>query len=56
VKGCVVQKTGEPILMIYTSYDVILHKELPFGVTMIALALQFLVSFNFKILINSLRL
>jgi len=24
-------KTGGPILMIYTSYHVFLHKELPFG-------------------------
>jgi len=30
-------KTDGPILMIYTSYDVFLCKELPFGVAMIAL-------------------
>jgi len=27
-------KTGGPILTIYSSYDVLLHKEVPFGVVM----------------------
>ena len=36
-----VQKTGEPILTIYKSYDNFLYKELPLGVTMIAAALKF---------------
>jgi len=36
-----VQKT---VLTIYTSYDVLLRKELLFGVSMIASALKFLVA------------
>jgi len=36
------QKIGGPILRIYTSYGVFLCKELPFGVTIIALVLKFL--------------
>jgi len=35
-------KKGGPILTIYTSYDVLLHRELPLGVMMIAPALKFL--------------
>jgi len=42
------QKTGGSILTIYTSYDVLLCKELPFGVVMIAFALKFLVVLFFK--------
>jgi len=34
-------KMGGPILMIYISYDVFLHKQLPFGVAMIAPVLNF---------------
>jgi len=46
-----VQKTGGPILTIYTSYDVFLRKKLPFwGVAMIAPALKFLVALFFKIM------
>jgi len=40
-------KSGGPILMIYMLYDVFLCKELPFGVTMIAPALKFLVALIF---------
>jgi len=49
-----VHKVGGPILTIYTLYDVFLHKELPFGVVMIATALKFVVALFFKIAINSL--
>jgi len=40
---------------LYTSYDVFLCKQLPFGVAMIAPALNFLVALIFLIAINSLR-
>jgi len=40
-------KTGGLILTISTSYDMFLHKELPFGVTMIAPALKLLVTLIF---------
>ena len=36
-KGCTVQKTGRPILTIYTCGMMLLRKELPFGVTMTVL-------------------
>jgi len=36
-----VQKTDGPILTIHTSYDVFLRKKMPFGVAMIAPALEF---------------
>jgi len=38
---------GGPIFMIYVSYDVSLRKELPFGVTLITSALNFLVVLTF---------
>ena len=41
------QKTSGLILTICTSYDVFLRKELPFGVTMIASALEFFSGVNF---------
>jgi len=47
VKRWAVQQIGGPILTINTSYDVFLHKELPFGFTMIAAALKFLVALIF---------
>jgi len=48
VKGWAVQKMGGPTLMICASYDVLLCKELPFGVTMISHVLfKFLVSLIF---------
>jgi len=40
-------KTGGPMLMIYRSYDVFMHKDLLFGVAMLALALKFLVALSF---------
>jgi len=43
-----VQKTGGPILTIYTLYGVFLHKECClFGVVMISPVLKFLVALNF---------
>jgi len=39
---------GRPILVIYISYDVLLHKELPLGIVVIASALKFLVALIFK--------
>jgi len=43
-----VQKTGEPILMIYVSYNVFTHKDLLLCITMIASALTFLVALTFR--------
>jgi len=41
--------TGGPILMICTSFDVILCKELPFRVAIIASALKFLMALFVKL-------
>ena len=38
------QKMGGPILTIYRSYGMFLHKKLPFGVTVIVPALKFLMA------------
>jgi len=46
-------KTVGPILAIDTSYAVFLHKELPFGVAMIAAALKFFSAANFVLAIKS---
>jgi len=40
-------KTGGPILIICMSYDLFLHKDLLFGVAVLALALKFLVALSF---------
>jgi len=47
VKGWAVQKTGGPILTVFTSYDVFLRKKLLFGVAMIASVLKVLVALTF---------
>ena len=47
-------KTRGLMLMICMSYDVFLRKDLPFGVTMIASVLKFLVVLIFFVAINSL--
>jgi len=41
-------KTGRPILTIYTSYDMFLHKELLFGGCDDYMTLKFLVALMFK--------
>ena len=49
------KKTGELILTLCTALnDVFLRKHLPFGVVMIAPALNFLVALIFLIVVNSL--
>jgi len=52
--GCNVQKTGEPILMIYTSYDVFLCNKLPFEGRGDSICIKIFSGVNFLITINSL--
>jgi len=55
VKGQAVQKTGGPILMIYTLYDVFLFKQLSFGEHSYCTCIQIFSGVNcFLIAINSL--
>ena len=46
------QKTGRPIAVIYTSYDVLLRKEFPFGGHDDCIQVKFLVALICKVLVS----